>query len=345
MDNLKKFLSHLSDNVIITDYNFNILWVKGKDEVFSQYNNCSELFKNEQLPLKDGKYYINHSGMLYECNIMNIPDCEDGVYVIQTSGDEVMYSFLNSFGSKEVIVNQIGALRDAVSGISFSNENLRKKLNFNGMHEEVKYIDIIHGNSCKVLRSAANMIELIHYADGDFEKRKIDFSYFLKKIISESQKVLNEKIFIKYDIEDNLYISSDEDRLLSFILSAVVLANGGKKENNAVKISAVRKDDFISLTITPDRLGIDEADQRFSKHEDLYSGDIFNTDWLVVNRFCKVFGGTLFVTEIDDDHRGFSFRLPYDTSGERVLTVKSNKNCYSDNLFSKYHIMYADIIY
>lgn len=345
MENLKKFISHLTGNVIVTDYKFNILLIDENDEIFSQYNNCSELFKDESLPLNDGKYYINHNGMIYECNVMNISDCEDGVYVIQISGEDVFYSFLTSLGIKEVIINQMGALRDAVLGISFSNEKLRKKMNVNGMHEDIKYIDIIHGDCCKILRTLTNNIELTHYTDGDFEISKIDFSHILKKFIAESQKILDEKIYIKHEIEENLYITSNEDRLLSFLMCAIILVNDRRRENNVIKISAERKDDFVSLTITPDRLGIDDVTHNFSKHEDLYNGDAFNTDWMVVNRFCKVFNTTLLLTEFDDNQKGFSFRFPYDSSNKRVLSVKSNKSIYNDNLFSKYHIMYADIIY
>ena len=334
MDNLKAVFAYSSDVVIITDYNFNILWINKEDDIFSFYGgNCSSLFENEEHPLKSGVYYIKHNGLYFECRIINYPDCEDGVYVIQTSGDDVMYSFANCKGVREVIENQSGATREAVAGIGFSNDYLRKVLADAGEYEEQKYLDIITGNCRKLLKASVNILELFNYSDKYVEKYKLDLSAVLERFILESVNVLREKIRIRKNIQPELYVNADSERITAFLLSMVRLANGGNAENNVIIISAERIDDYISLTVSTDRCGVDNIERRFTKHVNLYDGDGTNTDMYIVNRFCKVFGATLFVSENSNGSKSFSVRIPYyDTSGPAVILETKLKE-YDGNVF------------
>jgi len=346
MDNLKAVFAYSSDIVIITDYNFNILWLNKEDDIFSFYGkNCSLLFENEKRPLKSGVYYVKHNGLYFECRVINYPDCGDGVYVIQTSGDDVMYSYVNCKGVREVIINQSGATRDAVSGIGFSNERLRKVLADVGIYEDQKHIDIISGNCCKLLKASINILELINYADEYVEKYKLDLSAVLEKFILSSVDVLREKICIRKNIQPELYVRADPERLTAFLLSMVLLANGGNSENNVIVISAERIEDCVSLTVAPDRCGTDYVERRFVKSVKLYEGDEVNTDMFIVNRFCKVFGGTLYVSENSNGSRGFSVKLPLDDTPDTVYELKTYSKKYSENAFSKYRIAYSDLIY
>lgn len=346
MDNLKAVFAYSSDIVIITDYNFNILWINKEDDIFSFYGeNCSSLFEKREQPLKSGVYYIKHNGLYYECRLINYPDCREGVYVIQTSGDDVIYSFANCKGVREVLENQSGATREAVTGIGFSNEHLRRVLADVGEYEEQKHFDIIAGNCCKLLKTSVNILELFNYSDDYVNKYKIDLSAILEQFVSESVNVLREKIRIKTNIQPQLYVKADPERISAFLLSMVRLANGGNSENNVIVISAERTDDYVSLTVASDRCGVDTVERRFTKHVNLHNGDELNTDMYIVNRFCKIFSATLFVSEKQDNSRSFSVRLPYDDSSNGPLVFKTAYDKYDKNIFSKYRVAYSDLIY
>lgn len=346
VNNLKSLFVHSSDNVIFTDYDFNILWTNKNDDIFLNHNdNCSELFENEKLPLKSGTYFVSSGGLNYECRVIDYPELENGIYVIQINSDDVLYSFMNCRVIEEILTNQSGALRDAVSGISFSNEVLRNRLMCAQMFDEQKYVDITYGNCCKLLKTSMNTMELLHYAQGNISEDKIDFSAYLEEFVFNSEKILLDKIQINSNIQPGLFIRADSERLTAFLLSVVLLANGGNPENNVIHISAERIEDSVSLTVVPGKCGIDHTENKFTNHMKMYDCDEVDTDLFVVNRFCKTFGGTLFTSETEGKAKSFSIRLPYDYSAGSSVDFKSGMAGYTDNLFSKYRIMYSEILY
>ncbi len=80
IENLKDLFKYSSENVVITDYDFNILWSnKSEDYFLFGGKSCRELFQNEQLPLKSGEYNVKQNGLTFACRIINYPDCENGI--------------------------------------------------------------------------------------------------------------------------------------------------------------------------------------------------------------------------------------------------------------------------
>lgn len=344
MDNLIKVFKYSSDNVIITDYDFNILWFNKEDKFFSACGgNCSAFFINQLLPLKSGEYYIIRRGLLFECRVINYPDCENGVYVILTSGEDVIYSAVKCKGMREIIINQSAALRNAISGISCSGEMLRRVLDNAEMYDEQKYIDITAGNCCKLLNISSDTLELIHYADGNFEKRPMNLSLALEEFILKSSNVLKNKIQFEKKIATDLFIEADPDRFTVFMAAMIKLANSGNAENNIIKISAEQSGDFISVTVVPDSNGTDYAERKFAKHINMYEGDEVNLNLIIAERFCKVFGGTLFIS--NDEVRSFNVRLPYCSAESIPPILKTSSVRYDEGMFSKYHIIYSELLY
>lgn len=351
MEDLKKLFEHSSDRVIITDYNFNILWRNKREEIFSLCDeNCSEFFKNEKLPLESGSYFINHNGQSFECKVINYPYCGNGVYIIQTEVDDVVYSFFKCCNIKEILENYSSLHREAVAGISFSISALRKNLNKPKHLTDQKYLDIIMANCCKLLKPSLNFSELMRYTDGSIERKKIDLSAAINDFIEKSNNVLNEKIDIIADIKETLYINADIDRFEAFLLSLVVVVNDKKTENNIITISVERMSDervgdAVSITVTPDGNGTDNIGRTFTEHVELYDGDEANPDLIIINRFCKTFEGTLIISENSDKKRSFNIRLPFYDGEEDPVQINTASLSYQDNKYSKYNIMYSKIIY
>lgn len=345
MENIKKIFACSSDSVIITDYNFNILWCNREEKIFSEYGgNCSELFKDETLPLKSDSYFLKHDGLIFECRIINYPDCGDGIYIIQTTGDDVMYSALKCRGVKEVMMNQSGTVREAVTGINGLKKVLSKPPCSSDRSGRQKYSDIITGNCCKLLKPMVNTVELIHYSEGNYEKTRINLSSELEDFLKETARTLAGSVEIRESVEPGLYISADSDRLRAFLLSLTVLTYGRNPENNIISFTAGRVGDCISLTVQPDGSGIDQTNRIITKHAVMYPGDEANSDLFIVNRFCKTFGGTLFISKYNDKSKGFSVKLPVCDLPDG-LNLKSDKIRYRADEYSPYLIMYSDILY
>lgn len=351
MENLIKLFSCSSDRVIITDYDFNILWRNKSEEIFSLCNeNCSAFFENEALPLKSGSYFIQYKGLFFECRVINYPDCENGVYVIQASVDDVVLSLIKCRSVREMLENQSSSLRDAVTGISISSERLRGILDKPELRSEQKYIDITIGNCCKLLKTSSNFNELIRYIDGSIERKKIDLSAVVKKFAEKSNNVLSGKVSINTNIREGLYINADLDRLEAFLISLVVVVNGGDEENNIITISLDRMTDgrigdAVSITVTPDGNGTDNITRTFSEHIEMYEGDEANSDLIIINRFCKTFEGTLIIYEDRNKKRSFNVRFPFCDSFDSSIRLNTASLSYQDNRFSKYNIIYSKIIY
>lgn len=353
MDNLKSVFAYSSDNVIITNYDFDILWFNRADEIFSCCGqNCSTLFQNEKLPLSSGKYYIYYCGLIYACNVINYPDLENGIYVISSDGKDIMYSFASCYGIREVLINQSGAIRNAVSGISFSTDKLKKILIENDSTDELKYVDIALGNCCKLLNATNGTLELINYSDNNIEINTIDFSEFLEEFVSVSSDVLGSKFVIEADIENELYIAADCDRLEMFLMSLVVLVNDADPENNIINIIAEKKrvenDDFcVSLTVSVERCGTDISENKFSRFVKYYKGDQFSKEMFIINRFCRAFGATLYISGKSGKPRTFNIKLPCADGIGVKGRFNTKKDMYDekDDIYSKFRIMYSDMIY
>ncbi|MGN0614007.1 MAG: hypothetical protein ACI4JB_08940 [Porcipelethomonas sp.] len=346
MENLKKLFACSSDSVIITDYEFNILWCNRDEKTFSEYgDNCSELFKDQTLPLNSGTYYLKkYNGLFFECRIINYPDCGDGIYVIQATGDDVMYSALKCRGIKEFMMNHSGIVREAVTGINCLKKFFSETFGSSHSADHQKCSDIITGNCCKLLKPMVNTVELIHYSEGNYENSRIDLSSELEVFLNETSRILSGNVEIKKSVEPDLYINADTDRLRAFLLSLTVLTYGRNPENNIISFTAGRIGDYVSLTVQPDGKGVDYPSGVLTKHAVMYPGDEANSDLFIVNRFCETFGGTLFISNNNDKPKSYSVKFPFCDSTDEIK-FRSDTSTYEDGEYSPYHIMYSEILY
>ncbi len=345
MQELKKIFEYSSNNVIICNHDFDILWKNKKAEENLAFtdNNCSVLFANYSKPLKSGDLSVRFGGIELECNVISSPD-NGGIYIIQLGTDDILFSFFSRKSIREFFQNEEGRLRNSVSGIINSNKYLQSIIDSNGYSGTEKYRDITSGNCCKILRFAVALGELIRYTDKSIVSRKVNFSDIMKKFTENSKTLLGEKIEINSDIEDGLFVNCDPERLEMFLLALVsIIQREGIK--NIVDISAKKNGEFISLTVFAEDLGSDYYPGKYSKIPPLFDNTEMNIDRIIVNRFCAEFGGIIFASDNADDSNTVSVKLPLCKDGKKDMCLESETEKYSDSRFSKYNIMYSDIMY
>ena len=344
IENLKDLFKYSSENVVITDYDFNILWSnKSEDYFLFGGKSCRELFQNEQLPLKSGEYNVKQNGLTFACRIINYPDCENGIYVIQTDEEDIMFSFIKCHGIQEFFINQAGAVRQAITGITLSSSSLHKALEEADLYSDQKYLDIIMGNCYKLLKTVANTTESIRYTDGSIIIKKIDVSTVLKEFTKKCSEILERNIEIRTEVQEDLYIKADMERFVSCLLSLAVLVNGKNPENNIILFNAEKIGRFVSITVKADRSGFDGSSRVFTRTSELYEEDAVDSDLFVVSRFCRTFNGTLFVSGSSDDLRCFSLKFPYCDDVEPIAELSSTVRPYPEDKFTNYHIKLSEI--
>ena len=210
---LKNLFSYSSDNVYISDYNLNLLWYSRQNTLPENHSiNLKELFTKEQLPLSSGEYFIKHNGLSYSCHVINYPECENGVYVIQTSSDDVMLSFIKSQTVQQFLMNCASDIRQAITGITFASNVLHKALDESDLFEEHKQLDITLGNCYKLMRTVFNMTEPMKYAADMIVHEKINVSDLMAEFANNCRKIIGGSIKIETHIQDNLVITAGSEQ-------------------------------------------------------------------------------------------------------------------------------------
>ena len=351
MEELKRLFSYSKDTVTFTDRDFNILWSNRENSIFCEYGGCcAELFKDVIKPLKSGKYELHHGGDVIECSVIDYAD--RGIYVLMTEEEDMLMSFLAKEYIHRFFENQSGAMRTAFSGIISSNSEIKRILAESEKYDGIKFVDRNAVNSCKIMRFAAVMTELMRYSDGSISSAKLDLADMLDLFIENSQKVF-ENTFEKVsgynmrfegDYQRGLYISADPQRLEGCLLALAQLTNNREKGNNVIKISAAKAGSSISLTFTPDSSGTDAGGSIFSKHIYLFDSDEYKIDLLLVKTFCKHFGCTLYIKDETTGHKSFNIKIPVYNENTTVLDLRSRQSGYGTPLYTKYHFFYSELI-
>lgn len=344
IDILKDVYSHSTEKIYITDHDFNILWHNGKN-ILSKTDSdvIKHIFSEKSLPLESGDYNVKYEGLQFACKIINYPECENGIYIMQIDSEDVMFSCLKNSVVKNYLINQTGTIREAVTGITFASNMLHKILEEADLYSDHRYLDVTMGNCYRLLRTVTNITELIRYTDENFEYNKIDLSMVINEFGKKCQELLGTSIEIKIVTEENLYIKADMERLISCLISMTILANGKNPENNVLTFRCEKIGNSVSVTVSPDRSGYDNFSRTFSVCHVLYDSDDVNSDLFVVSRFCRTFGGILYMSDSGEKRRSFSIRMPYCEDEEVPKELNSSVRPYPDDKFTKYHIGLSEI--
>lgn len=340
---LKDLFLHSSENVFILNYDFKILWSNNTDgkSIFSGVS-INELFSGELLPLTSGEYFIKFDGLEFMCRVINYEKMN--LYVLQMSGDDVMFSYIKCNVVKEFLTNQAAAVRQSVTGIAFAGNMLQKVFDEENMQENKKYLDITMGNCYKLLKSVLNTTELIRYTDNTIENRRINLTSALESFTGICRNILKGQIDVFLKTQPEIYIKADPERLTACLLSLTVLVGRQNPGIGYIMYNAERVGDFISITVSSDNPEEKPVHRVFSEFNKLYLEESVDSDLFVVKRFCCTFGGTLFVAEGKENMgKSYSLKFPFCRASEGIAEFSSSVLSYHGDRFSKYHIALSDI--
>lgn len=343
LDTLKNIFSHSSENVFIMNYEFEILW-HNKTELLNFFSGTTfkELLGKENRILESGEYFFTYNGLEFSGRIINYK--EQQLYVLQMSGDDVMYASIKSGAVREFFINQAAQVRQAVTGISFAANMLRKTLDEAGIHDREKLLDITAGNCYKLLKSVLNTTELIRYTEDTSETVKIDLTDALTEFAEICRRILKGQIDIVLKAAPELYIKADTERLTACLLSLTVLTGRHNPGCSVIMLDAERVGGNVSVTASAKREGEKTGKKVFSEFERLYENETADSDLFVVCRFCRRFGGTVFIADAPETGgKIYSLKFPSCNDSGGTTKFSSSVRSYHENKFSKYHIALSDI--
>ncbi len=343
IESLKNLFSYSPENVVFLDYDLKPIWCNNQNLLPAMENLSPDSFlEGNSLPLKSGDYNFKCNGITFLCKVINYEEC--GLYVVQLSADEAFYSFVKCLTVQKFLINQAGAVRQAVTGITASSNMLHKAIESGEVSRESdKYLDITMGNCYKLLRTVMNTTELIRYADNSIESKAVEASSVLEEFAAVCMSVLPRTVKIKLDALDTLYINVDPERFTTCLLSMIVYVCGSIGGSVNISITAKRIDEWVSITVKSEQ-SEEYSDERrtFSRFDELYSEDELNSDLFVINRFCRTFGGILF-TACDSNGKSCSIKLPVSENEPESGELSSFVKPYPSDRFSKYHIALSEI--
>lgn len=343
LDTLKNIFSNSSENVFIMNYEFEILWYN-KNELLNFFSGTTfkELLGKENKILESGEYFFTHNGLEFSGRIINYR--EQRLYVLQMSGDDVMFESIRSGAVREFFINQAAQVRQAVTGISFASNMLQKALDEAGMNHEEKLLDVTTGNCYKLLKSVLNTTELIRYTEDTSEAVKIDLTDALREFAEICRSILNGQIDIVLKADPELYIMADPERLTACLLSLTVLTGRHNAGCSVIMLDAERVGENVSITAAADTNGGKTGKRVFSEFERLYESESADPDLFVVCRFCRRFGGTIFIADAPEtDGKIYSLKFPFCNDPGGTTKFSSSAHSYHEDKFSKYHIALSDI--
>ena len=352
MKTIKKLFEYSSDSVVITDMEFNILERNknaGKLLVFLS-ENCSEIFEDYEKPLASGNYISNIGGMDVEFKVIHYQEEpeNDDIYVIQTDADDILHSFLSKKDIRKLAENRAAAMRSYVSGIINSNEAIINLLGGRDDEDIRQFADIVSGNCCKLLRDSVCMNELVKYTyDNDLTGEQIpdiDLSEAAEEFVLSVKKLFKRKMMIELDTEKDIFIKCEPERLKMFFSALLIAANDNDPENNFISISVTRSGDDAIVSISAEQMGTDDQRGKYSKEEPLHKGEKSGVELLMIERFCKRYGGTIVFSEGADNTRTVSVKLPV-ISGKYSKRLETHELLSESGKFSKYEIMLSEILY
>lgn len=341
LDLLKDLFGHSHESVLLTDFQFRLLWHNHeKLPTLLEGTSCAAVFNAEgRAALESGVYETRLGGETYQFRLLRYPDPDDpdsGLYVIQLQEEDVIFSFIHCRAIREYLENQSGTIRQAVTGISSASGMLNKLLEQQECRGGQEYLNITMGNCYRLLRSILNVSELIRYEEGAAAPRRIDLGRAMSDFAEACTSLLGSRVLFSYDVEEGLFIAADLDRLTGCLLSMLLLTQAGRTDQNHLIFSAKRIGESVSIQVNSESLGEDMPRSHALSHvEPLYADNELDSEACIVRRFCQTYQGTLYVTE-SAEGKCYSLRLPVAEEGE--LECRSAAKEYASNPFSRYHI-------
>ncbi len=236
----------------------------------------------------------------------------------------------------ELNKHECTVIRSNLMEIVSCAERLELSLEDADIYEEMGTVNRIVSSCYKVLSAVINTEEMAKLDEYN------PVSFCLSDLVNDMinvcrSKLRRSRIEIISEVEDNVYVEADPDRLTSCVMSLIVNAiKNIDKDDGIVKIKISKLSGSASITVSDNGYGADPE-----KIEELLSNTESNTGLAVVGKFCREANTSIIVDDNADGGLIFSFRLPLAPSSE--ITLKSRKSFIPDNYFSPILVYLAKI--
>lgn len=281
--------------------------------------------------------------MEFSCSIINFEEYK--IYVLQMSGENVIFSYIKTESGNAFFYNMCGQIRECVSGIANNVKMISENISKTALQKNNNRIDIILADCYKLLKTATDATELIKYAEDMNSPQKIDLKKFLEDFIKKCQDAVKKQFNFILNTKGEIYIKVDIERLTSCMLALIALAGSGT-DCNSILLNAEKVGDYVSVTVAAkDVKGVRvERIKLTSNFNKLYENESADPNVIIVCRFCHTYNGTFFSADNPDSKdKIYSLKIPYCDSYEPTIELRSPHYNYPESKFNNFHAVLSDI--
>lgn len=345
---LKDLYSYSDKNVFITDYDYNVIWTNADNDYIASGINSLKSRNNGQK--KSGEYEMPVNGLKYKYNLINYPNIDDGIYIIEVDKYDLIFSFLNCPEIYELVSDKTGAIRESIFEIVTSNNIINTCLEENMLYNEQKYLNLSVNSCFKLLRVMMNISELVNYTDKRKELldcRKTDVSKDVNDFAELCKSILRySNIIIKHEVEPDLFIVTDVERFSAMLVSFLIYAVKMEERCDVVIIKLYGTEKNVVLSITFDSLGTDENSKeielsnRNEKEQDVCTVDSYER---IIKCYCEMFDSSYMHSTNKNKMSVFTLRMPKADEESYPINLNSPSVDALTNRFSKFHIALSEL--
>lgn len=337
--------------IVITNKDYDIMWsnntefielIEGeniKDLIGTSvdYDEFSNVITHAEI--NDKKYGTSISPIIVNSSIQ-------GFKIQFASIKDVIDQKMNN-NCAEYQVEYFSEIRTQVSGIISAATLLQDTLLQFELYDDLKVLNNQVNYCYKILASILNPAEINKYSYGAHNIVKINVSNFFGDVLSIIKTLLRGvNVNINSNIENDVYITVDPDRLVTLILNLVInsIQHNIEEEKN-IDIRLKKSVNSCIFSVEDNGVGLSEQ-----KINDIFERMIENKYSIfeinkgvglghqVITCFCKAFDAEVYLSSIENKYTKISFRIPLSKSDEAPYYMESKTADYLSNRFSNIYI-------
>lgn len=296
-----------------------------------------------------GTHTISCGDIPYSCQFLyNLS--EQGVIITIWKEPDSLERLLKHPALRHQLENKLAGLRHHTFGISNAVQTLYhnlEELELDPATEQEQYacLNVIMGNCCRMLKSAAFAGELAKYQEPlKVLPQRIELHRILPEFASHCQTILGRTIRIRCTTEKGIFIQSNPERLTFCLLCLLLCVHAYRAENNAVSIAMEVQHHDVLLHLTAQELGLDAAaPPTFSVFQPLYPEQPLKEELQIIEQFCKTFHSSLIQPHPGDSTPQWTLRIPIAQLWEGQTICQSIRRQMEPGRITPYHILLSDI--
>ena len=306
-DALKKVYANRPQTTLITDLSAAVIWASRELPDYMKGVSLPELFKTAD----NGCNYFKINSTTYCFRLMFCPDIDNGIIIAELPEQSCSDELTSNPVFKSFHARHDALLRQIIFGIVNCTELLNTALIDNDMYNDLDYLNITVGNCRRLLKTQMNVSELIKLSDKSMHSVAIvDLSKTVAEFCDILQDMLRNKfITFNRNIQPDVYISIDADRLTSCLLCVFLLAYGKDAAQNYIEFSVQRSGESAVFSINVQSQGIKtrapEIPEDFSPFCEYGEGSELESEENLLRRFCDTFNAS-FISYKNEETKSYT---------------------------------------